>query len=117
MSMEKNALAARLKLLREEKGLLQKELAGYLEITPAAYGFYEQGRRQPDPVVLNRLADFFDTSVDYLLGRTEVRKPAGAVSYPQAGNLAADLPREVLEEIELLKNYVIDKYRKKEREQ
>jgi transcriptional regulator with XRE-family HTH domain len=65
----------RLKLLRTTKHLLQKDLAKLLDITTSAYGFYEQGKRTPDSAALIQLADFFDVSVDYLLGRTDQPKP------------------------------------------
>lgn len=54
-----------------ERNLLQKDVAKYLNITTSAYGYYEQGKRKPDAEAIKRLADFFDVSTDYLLGRTE----------------------------------------------
>lgn len=63
--------AKRLKALRQEKDVLQKDVAVFLGITTSAYGFYEQGKRQPDQDTLQKLADFFHVSVDYLLGRTD----------------------------------------------
>jgi transcriptional regulator with XRE-family HTH domain len=68
-------LGKRLKELREEKGLLQKDVAKYLKITTSAYGYYEQGKRDPDTETLQKLADFFNVSVDYLLGRTDIKNP------------------------------------------
>lgn len=67
-------LAGRLRQLRREKNLLQKDIADYLGITTSAYGFYEQSKREPDKYTLERLADFFGTTVDYLLGRTDSRE-------------------------------------------
>lgn len=64
-------LSERLKKLRSEKDLLQKDVATFLKITTSAYGFYEQGKRILDSEMLNKLADFFKVSVDYLLGRTD----------------------------------------------
>lgn len=61
-------LSKRLKQLRNEKGLLQKEIAEKLKITTSAYGFYEQGKRMPDIETLKSLAKLFDVTVDYLLG-------------------------------------------------
>lgn len=68
-----DVLSVRLKLLREEKELMQKEVASILNITTSAYGFYEQGKRVPTPEVLSKLSDLFEVSVDYLLGKTDVR--------------------------------------------
>ncbi|KMT22974.1 helix-turn-helix domain-containing protein [Clostridium cylindrosporum] len=63
-------LSSRLKELRREKDILQKDVAEKLNISTSAYGFYEQGKRTPDLTTLELLADFFNVSVDYLLGRT-----------------------------------------------
>ncbi|MFL2072787.1 helix-turn-helix domain-containing protein [Marinilactibacillus psychrotolerans] len=59
----------RLKMLRKEKGLTQGDMAEILEIARTTYANYEQGTREPDNRILNRLADFFIVSIDYLLGR------------------------------------------------
>lgn len=66
-------LSTRLKKLREDKNLMQKEVASYLNITTSAYGFYEQGKRSPTPEILSKLADYFNVSSDYILGRTDIR--------------------------------------------
>lgn len=64
----------RLRQLRKEKGLTQADLAKLLGVSQQAIGNYESGVRQPDSGTMVKLADFFDTSVDYLLGRTDIRK-------------------------------------------
>ncbi len=64
-------ISKRLKELREEKNLLQKDVAKYLNITTSAYGYYEQGKRKSDIETTKKLADFYDVSTDYLLGRTD----------------------------------------------
>lgn len=65
-------IGKKIKELRETKGLTQKELADKLGLSDGAIGFYETERRNPPIEILNKLADFFDVSVDYLLGRTEI---------------------------------------------
>lgn len=62
-----------LKKLREEKDLKQKDIAKILGVTDRAVGHYESGARRPSQDILEKLADFFNVSVDYLLGRTDVR--------------------------------------------
>lgn len=57
-----------LKRLRESKGIDRNEMANYLQMTPAAYAFYEQGRRQPTLDKLLLIAQKLSCSVDYLLG-------------------------------------------------
>ena len=64
----------RVKLLRTEKKMTQKEMGEALGLTMRAYQFYEQGRRYPDFPGLIRLADFFDVSIDYLVGRSDHRE-------------------------------------------
>lgn len=63
----------RLKELREEKELKQAELANLFNISPSTIGMYEQNRRTPDFALLNSIADYFGVSIDYLLGRTNIR--------------------------------------------
>ena len=59
--------------LRKEKGILQKELAAYLNITVATVSNYEKGVHTPDLKTLVKLADFYDVSTDYLLQRTRYK--------------------------------------------
>lgn len=59
--------------LRKERGILQKELANYLNVTVATISNYEKGVHAPDYETLIKLADFFDISTDYLLQRTDYR--------------------------------------------
>lgn len=61
----------RLKELRSEKGVLQKNIAAYLGMTVKAYCFYELGQREPSLSTLCRLCDYFEVTADYLLGRTD----------------------------------------------
>lgn len=66
-------LPDRLKQLRAENNLLQKDMAKKLNITSSAYGYYEQGKRVPDSNTLNELAKIFNVSLDYLMGLTSRR--------------------------------------------
>lgn len=63
----------KLRELRKEKGLTQIELAKLLNVSDRSVGFYETAERDPDTDTLSKLADFFDVSVDYLLGRSNIR--------------------------------------------
>lgn len=67
-------LAERLKALRKERNLRQEQVAVALDISMSAYCHYEQGKREPTASVLNRMANYYDVSVDYLLGRSDQRK-------------------------------------------
>ncbi|EHI98101.1 helix-turn-helix domain protein [Clostridium sp. DL-VIII] len=61
----------RLKELREEKGLLGKDFAKIMSVEPATVTNWEKGNRFPKDDVLIKIADYFDCSTDYLLGRTD----------------------------------------------
>lgn len=69
----KSKFSQRLRQLREEKGILQKNIAEVLNITRAAITQYENDNRFPDQEMLMKIADFYDVTLDYLLGRTDVR--------------------------------------------
>ena len=62
-------LSDRLKQLKIERKLLQKNIANDIGISLRAYRYYENGERNPDSDTLVKLADYFGVSVDYLLGR------------------------------------------------
>lgn len=64
----------RLKKLRMEKGITQKELADRLHISRSTIAGYESLGKEPDGEKLCALADFFGVSVDYLLGGTDSRE-------------------------------------------
>jgi len=65
----------RVKQLREEKGLKQTELALMLEISQGTLSNWERGVHDPDNETLGQLAQIFDCSVDYLLGRSDMQQP------------------------------------------
>ncbi|MBQ7173521.1 MAG: helix-turn-helix transcriptional regulator [Clostridia bacterium] len=65
----------RLKDLREDADLPQRELAEFLHIRQNTYSQYESGARQIPLPMLVRLSEYFSTSVDYLLGLTDVKDP------------------------------------------
>lgn len=65
----------RIRDLREDRDLFQKDLAEYLHCSQVCYSSYELGKRDIPTDVLMKLADFYDTSIDYLLGRTNDPKP------------------------------------------
>ncbi|WP_165006008.1 MULTISPECIES: helix-turn-helix transcriptional regulator [unclassified Enterococcus] len=61
----------RIKELRLKKKLTQQEVATHLGITRPAYTAYESGKREPDFAILQRLAELFDVTTDYLLGANQ----------------------------------------------
>ncbi len=70
----KTILSERLKQCRKEKGLTQRELAIYSDITETAYQNYELMLREPKLEILIRIADVLNVSLDYLVGRTDIKQ-------------------------------------------
>lgn len=104
-------LGKRLEELRTEKRMTKKEVADYLQIDQSTYGKYELGKRQPDYETLDKLANLFNVSVDYILCRTNVRTPIETIAAHHEGE---DWTEEELEEIERFKEFVKMKRQKKE---
>ena len=65
----------RIRDLREDRDLTQKQIAEFLHIKQNTYSQYENGHRQIPVDILIKLAQFYNTSVDYLLGRTNEKRP------------------------------------------
>ncbi len=65
----------RIRDMREDRDLLQKDVAQYLQCTQVSYSHYELGKRDIPTDVLIKLAMFYETSTDYLLGLTDTMKP------------------------------------------
>lgn len=63
----------RIKELRNEKGLLQSDVAKYIKKSERIVGFYETGQRDPNTDTLLKLSELFDVSVDYILGKSDVK--------------------------------------------
>ena len=65
----------RIRDLREDKDLMQKDLAAYLKCTQVCYSNYETGKRDIPTDVLRARAFYYDTSTDYILGLTDEPAP------------------------------------------
>ncbi len=65
----------RLRDLREDKDLKQKNLADLLQVHQTTYSDYELGRLNIPISALHAMADFYSVSIDYLLGRTNEKQP------------------------------------------
>lgn len=67
----KSIIGEKIKELRKKAGITQLELAKELKISPSTVGMYEQGRREPDNNMVLRLCQIFNTTTDYLLGKSD----------------------------------------------
>lgn len=65
----------RIKDLREDADLTQNDVGKAINISQRAYSYYENGQRLIPPTVLCSLADLYGVSVDYILGRTDIKEP------------------------------------------
>ena len=92
----------RLRELRENLGKMQKVVAYELGIAPNTYSQYESGKREPDRKTLIKIADYFNTSTDYILGRDVSTGPLddkNGVWIPVLGQVQAGLPTTAVENI------------------
>lgn len=69
--MKKILFAEKLKILRLEMNMTQNQLSDVLDTTQRKISYWESGKIEPDLCSLWKIADFFDVSVDYLLGRKD----------------------------------------------
>ena len=84
-----------LRQLRKQNGLTQKDIASQLNVTTQCYQGYETGYRQPTPEMLCKLADVFEVSVDYLLGReTQPNKNTALVNKDGITDVAKNFIKE-----------------------
>jgi len=104
----------RLRQLREEKGMDREQLAARLDMSYSTIAKYEAGSRFPDQDTLLKLADIFDVSTDYLLGKSDFRRPLPQTVAPYLpegfDKLSPEARKEVMDFIE----YVRVKYAKKD---
>lgn len=94
----------RIKELRLQYKISQKQLSEYLNIDRTSICKYETGKNSPSAEILAKLSDFFGVTIDFLLGRTDDPTPTptptteGSQWIPIRGNIAAGMPLEAIEE-------------------
>lgn len=115
----------KLKTLREQNNLTQREFAEKLSVSHGAIGMWETGKRDPDIETLIKMSDFFGVSIDYLIGHTNepyaVSTPATADEYSDEEKriiaayrtLSAGMQEYMLETVEKLAD--VDKGKKSNR--
>ena len=99
----------RIKLLRLEKNIYQKDLAKLLHVSVPAINYYENEKRAMDTNTATILADYFKVSVDYLLGQSDIRNPEELKKIPfaNAGGLnVTGLDEEDLLELQKQIDYI-----------
>ncbi|ALA55026.1 helix-turn-helix transcriptional regulator [Shouchella clausii] len=91
-------LGERIRSLREKEELTQKQLAEKLKIPHQNLSNYERNFRQPDYETLNKIASYFDVSVDYLLGRTDNPNSDISIAYDGGIKYEDEDEREFIEQ-------------------
>ena len=97
--VEPKTFGENLRALRKKRGVLQKQLADCLGVSPSTIGMYEQDQRQPDIETLMKIADFFDCSIDSLLLR-----PTKIPDYSRKLLKASNALYSTLNELALIQN-------------
>ena len=64
-----------IRVLREDADMTQTELAKKLNMSQTGYSKYETGENDVPTMILQKMADYYHTSIDYILGRTDIRTP------------------------------------------
>lgn len=93
----------RLKQLRLERGLLQSDIAKVIKKSERIVGFYETGERDMNTETLSILADFFNVSIDYLLGKTDIRNIENEFKFAYHKEIEGLTEEEIKEALEFYK--------------
>jgi transcriptional regulator with XRE-family HTH domain len=96
----------RIRFLREEKELTQQQIAEAIGSTQQKISNYENETVEPDCETLIKLADFFGTTVDFVLGRP------GGQYWGKMHAALAELPAEAVKEVETFLEFIRHKYKK-----
>jgi transcriptional regulator with XRE-family HTH domain len=89
-------LDKRLAELRHRKGVSKREIALTLNLEQSTYGKYELGQRQPSLGILQKLADYFFVSTDYLLGKSDNPTPQDIKKEPATYDEFTEQEKELL---------------------
>jgi len=91
----------RIKQLRKQKGMTQKECATLLQVAHSTFSYWENGTHEPDTDTIKKIADYFGVSIDYLLGNSSNLIPdeEKGVKIPVLGRIPAGIPVEAIEDL------------------
>jgi len=106
---------SRLKQLREERKVSQTELAKALGVAQSTVGMWESGKNKPEYAFLNKIANYFNVSMDYLLGREDTdkkREPTQEEIKYALFNGADGITDDMYEEVLRFAEFVKQKYKK-----
>ena len=78
----------RVKELRLEKGLTQQELANFFYLNKSSISRYEKDKQIPELETLEKLSDYFEVSLDYLLGKSDIKNPEKAIKLNTSNSIS-----------------------------
>lgn len=93
-----NIIGGRLKHLRKQKGVLQDKVASYLDISRTTYSGYERGEIIPPYSKMMKMAEYFDVTIDYIMGVTNDAK---------SENSFKNVP-DIIEQLTIISNELAD---------
>ncbi|KUO76250.1 MAG: hypothetical protein APF77_24145 [Clostridia bacterium BRH_c25] len=116
--MKDNILGNRIAHLRRNNSLTQIEFSKILNISNTTLSQYESGKRIPSDNIKLQIADYFNVSLDYLFGRTNIKNTADSIITISSAPARIDgceddnIPPQIAEEVKKFKDYLMHKYNK-----
>jgi transcriptional regulator with XRE-family HTH domain len=107
-------LSKKLRLLRNEKGITQEELGKLFDLAKQSISGYETGDNDPPIDTLVKLADFYNVSLDWLLGKTIVRTPIETIAAHRSDDYHKELPEDQQQDINDYIKMKINQHRKRQ---
>ncbi|MFZ5974264.1 MAG: helix-turn-helix domain-containing protein [Bacillota bacterium] len=96
-----NVLGMRIRELRQNARLSQTQFANVLHVRNSTLSQYESGHRSPNDQIKRRIADYFNVSLDYLLGRTSETNPSAALKTSGVFTIEIDIRKRNMSKQEL----------------
>ncbi len=109
------AIFDRIDELIKERGITAKQLSQDIGVSPGNITDWKNGKSKPSAEAITKIADYFNVSADYLLGRSDIRY-SGERAAASSDIPYDQLPPEALEELERYKQYLISQFGKKKQE-
>ena len=101
-----------LKHLRKEAGISQQKLADAIRVSQPSINKYENHNIEPDIQILIRMAEYFNTTVDYLVGRTQEREPSAASPMSESERKLLSKYRRLSKEQQRVVDLLLESYKK-----
>ena len=98
----KTIIGEKIKKLREEKNITQKELSYHVNTSKESISQYERGVQSPKPETLIMLANYFNVSIDYILGRVDIKNSFIIDNYKKE-NLDEETINKIIEILKTIK--------------